>query len=234
MAIGLIPPRFIVERTPVLLAPSTLVADVSLRENSPGVPFRNFDTWNSLSVRVICHAESHIYNRHPNCPLTSGLVPDLRARAEFCVWQEMLVGQTTPSPSVQVKSWAFGFQYPHSTSIRCRQDKVESHRFDISGSNGVHGNHGAHGSDGSSGRDGSDGKNGSNGSHGSDGGHGMPGKGSANGSSNSSGNVLFAAVVLEKLLLLCAFCALQQLTSQQEETVPLGHQAKTQAVLFSN
>ena len=176
MSIEAIPPRFILERVPVLLTPNALVADVSVRENTPGQPFQNNDGWNSLRARTIRHADNHTYNRHPNCPITSGLVPDLRARAEFCVWQEMLVGQSLPSPSVQVKTWAFGFQFPHNKSIRCRQDKVEAHRFDISGANGHHGNNGAHGADGSSGRSGTDGRDGGNGSHGSDGGHGRPGK----------------------------------------------------------
>jgi hypothetical protein len=98
------------------------------------------------------------------------------ARAEFCVWQEMLIGQSLPSPAVNVRTWAFGFHFPHSKAIRCRQDKVQAHRFDISGANGVHGRHGDHGRNGESGHSGSNGSSGGgNGSHGGNGGHGQAG-----------------------------------------------------------
>jgi hypothetical protein len=143
---------------------------------TPGVQFQNLDTWNGLRARTIRHPGNHTYCRRPNCPYTSGLVPDFVLRAEFCVWQEMIIGQTLPTPSIQVKTWAFGFQFAHSKAIRCRQDKLEAHRFDISGSNGQHGaggSHGADGSNGSSGRDGSNGGSGGDGGHGS---HGRPGK----------------------------------------------------------
>lgn len=176
MPVEVIPPRFTLERIPVLLTPSLLTADVDVKEVTPGVQFPNLDSWNSLSARTIRHADHHTYSRHPNCPVTAGLVPDFIARAEFCVWQEMIIGQSLPSPSIQVKSWAFGFQFAHSKAIRCRQDKLEAHRFDISGANGVHGARGSHGADGSSGNSGRDGSNGSDGSDGSDGGHGRPGK----------------------------------------------------------
>jgi uncharacterized membrane protein YgcG len=175
MAVEVIPPRFTLERIPVLLTSMSLNADVDVRDCTPGVPFQNFDSWNTLSARIMHHPDNHMYTRVPNCVTTTGLYPDLVSRAEFCVWQEMLVAQTLPTPSVQVQTWAFGFQYAHSKAIRCRQDKIEAHRFDISGSNGVHGMSGSHGADGSSGSRGQDGKNGGNGSDGGHGSHGKPG-----------------------------------------------------------
>ena len=142
---------------------------------TPGVQFQNLDSWNGLRARNIRHPDNHTYSRRPNCPYTSGLVPDFVVRAEFCVWQEMIIGQTLPTPSMQVKTWAFGFQYAHSKAIRCRQDKLAAHRFDISGASGRHGVDGSHGADGSSGSSGSSGAMGRDGGNGKDGGNGRPG-----------------------------------------------------------
>jgi hypothetical protein len=175
MAVEVIPPRFILERVPVSLTSGLLTANVITTQPPPGQPIANNDSWNSLTARVLRHSENHAYMRHPNPPPTTGLTPDMAARAEFFVWQEMLIGQSLPSPAVNVRTWAFGFHFPHSKAIRCRQDKVEAHRFNISGANGVHGRHGEHGRNGADGHSGNSGSNGSNGTHGSDGGHGHPG-----------------------------------------------------------
>lgn len=176
MAVSVIPPRFIMERIPVPLTPGLLSANVDMTHPTPGESVSNDDSWNGLHSRVLRRMENSAYMRHPHPPLTTGLNPDLIARAEFCVWQEMLIGQSLPSPAIQVQTWAFGFHYPHSQAIRCRQDKVQAHRFDISGANGAHGAHGQHGRNGDHGQNGKDGSyGGGDGSRGADGGHGQRG-----------------------------------------------------------
>ena len=176
MPVTVIPPRFILERIPELLKPGLLNAKVDMTHPPPGQSVANDDSWNGLISRVLRHMENSAYMRHPNPPLTTGLTPDLVARAEFCVWQEMLIGQSPPSPSIQVQTWAFGFHYPCSKAVRCRQDKIEAHRFDISGSNGAHGACGQHGRNGEHGSNGCDGSyGGGDGEHGTHGGHGSPG-----------------------------------------------------------
>ena len=176
MAVSVIPPRFVMERTPIPLKPGLLTANVNMTHPAPGQSVRNDDSWNGLNSRVLRHIENSAYMRHPNPPLTTGLTPDLAARAEFFVWQDMLVGQSLPSPAVKVQTWAFGFHHAHSKAIRCRQDKVLAHRFDISGANGLHGAHGQHGQNGEHGENGRDGSyGGGDGSHGTHGRHGTPG-----------------------------------------------------------
>ena len=176
MAVSVIPPRFVMERTPIPLKPGLLTANVNMTHPAPGQSVRNDDSWNGLNSRVLRHIENSAYMRHPNPPLTTGLTPDLAARAEFFVWQDMLVGQSLPSPAVQVQTWAFGFHHAHSKAIRCRQDKAIAHRFDISGANGLHGAHGQHGQNGEHGQNGRDGSyGGGDGSHGTHGRHGTPG-----------------------------------------------------------
>jgi hypothetical protein len=176
MAVSVILPRFVMERSPVLLQPGLLAANVNMTHPAPGQSVRNDDSWNGLNSRVLRHMENTAYMRHPNPPLTTGLTPDLTARANFFVWQDMLIGQSLPSPLVKVQTWAFGFHYAHSKAIRCRQDKVLAHRFDISGANGLHGAHGQHGQNGEHGKNGRDGSyGGGDGWHGTPGGHGTPG-----------------------------------------------------------
>jgi hypothetical protein len=176
MAVGVIPPRFTLERTPALLQPGLLTANVNMTHPAPGQSVRNDDSWNGLNSRILRNLENSAYMRHPNPPLTTGLTPDLAARADFFVWQEMLIGQTLPSPAVQVQTWAFGFHYAHSKAIRCVQDKVIAHRFNISGANGLHGAHGQHGQNGEHGENGRDGSyGGGDGWNGTHAGHGTPG-----------------------------------------------------------
>jgi hypothetical protein len=173
MAVSVIPPRFSFERVPVHLSRNLLVPKIDMEDPPPFQSVSNDDSWNGVFERVLRNIKNSSYMRHPNPPPMKGLTPDLISRAEEFVCQEMLIGQSLPSPAVNVQTWAFGFQYAHLKAIRCRQDKIQAHRFDISGSNGTHGIHGRNGSDGS---DGQAGLCGFSGSHGLPGGDGEDGQ----------------------------------------------------------